>query len=82
MVYAFAGADNSTSCSSGPCAAVFQFPVDFGASATGTEATVGAGYEVLLSGAFDNQYFTSGDPPTATFTWWEAPARKTIPCTR
>ncbi len=64
MVYAFAGADNSTSCSNGPCAAVFQFPVDFGAGVTGTEATVGAGYEPLLSGAFDNQYFTSGDPPT------------------
>ena len=63
-VYTWAGADNSTNCSSGPCAAVFQFPVNFAASAAGTEATVGAGYEVLLSGAFDNQYFTSGDPPS------------------
>jgi hypothetical protein len=43
---------------------VFQFPVNFAANAAGTEATVGAGYEVLLSGAFDNQYFTSGDPPS------------------
>jgi hypothetical protein len=64
MVYAFVGADNSTNCSSGPCAAVFQFPVDFSAGATGTKATVGAGYEFLMSGSFDNQYFTSGDPPT------------------
>jgi hypothetical protein len=64
MVYAFAGADNSTSCSSGPCAAVFQFPVGFVAGATGNEATVGAGYEALLSGTFDNQYFTSGSSPT------------------
>jgi hypothetical protein len=63
-VYTWAGADNSTNCSSGPCAAVFQFPVNFAANAAGTEATVGAGYEVLLSGAFDNQYFTSGDPPS------------------
>ena len=64
MVYAFVGADSSTSCSGGPCAAVFQFPVGFSAGAAGTEATVGAGYEPLLSGAFDNQYFSSGDPPT------------------
>jgi hypothetical protein len=59
MVYAFIGADNSTNCSSGPCAAVFQFPVGFSAGAGGTEATVGAGYEFLMSGSFDNQYFTS-----------------------
>ena len=64
MVYAFAGADNSTSCSNGPCAGVFQLPVAFVAGAAGTEATVGAGYEYLLSGAFDNQYFTSGNSPT------------------
>ena len=64
MVYAFAGADNSTSCSSGPCAAVFQFPVGFSAGATGAKATVGAGYDFLMPGSFDNQYFTSGSPPT------------------
>jgi hypothetical protein len=64
MVYAFIGADNSTNCSSGPCAAVYQFPVNFTSGAAGTESTVGAGYMVLLTGAFDNQYFTSGSPPT------------------
>ena len=64
MVYVFVGADNSTSCSSGPCAAVFQFPVDFTDGATGTEATVGSGYEFLMSGSFDNQYFTSGTLPS------------------
>jgi len=64
MVYAFVGADNSTNCSSGPCAAVFQFPVSFGAGAAGIEATVGAGYEYLMSGSFDNQYFTSGNSPS------------------
>ena len=64
MVYAFVGADDSTNCSSGPCAAVFQLPVGFTSGATGTEATVGAGYESLLSGSFDNQYFTSASPPS------------------
>jgi hypothetical protein len=64
MVYAFIGADDSTKCSSGPCAAVYQFPVSFASGAAGTEATVGAGYEFLMSGSFDNQYFTSGDPPS------------------
>jgi hypothetical protein len=59
MVYAFVGADKSTNCSSGPCAAVFQFPAGFSAGAGGTEARVGAGYEFLMSGSFDNQYFTS-----------------------
>ena len=59
MVYVFVGADNSTSCASGPCAGVFQFPEGFSAGATGTEAQVGAGYEFLMSGAFDNQYFIS-----------------------
>jgi hypothetical protein len=63
-VYAFVGADNSTNCSSGPCAGVFQFPVSFSAGAAGTEAAVGAGYEFLMSGAFDNQYFTSTSPPS------------------
>ena len=64
MVYAFIGADNSTSCSSGPCAAVFRFPAGFTSDAGGTEATVGAGYQTLMSGSFDNQYFTSGSSPT------------------
>ena len=64
MVYAFVGADKSINCSSGPCAAVFQFPVGFTAAATGKEATVGAGYEYLMSGSFDNQYFTSGNSPS------------------
>jgi hypothetical protein len=63
-VYAFVGADNSTNCLSGPCAAVFQFPVSFTSGAAGTEATVGAGYEFLMSGAFDNQYLTSGSSPS------------------
>jgi hypothetical protein len=64
MVYTFVGADNSTNCSSGPCAAVFQFPVVFSGGATGTEATVGAGYQFLMSGTFDNQYFTSSGSPS------------------
>jgi hypothetical protein len=60
QVFAFIGDDGTTNCaSSTPCAAVFQFPVGFSSAATGTEATVGAGYEFLLSGAFDNAYFNS-----------------------
>ena len=59
-VYVFAGDDGSTDCAtSAPCAAVYQFPVNFSAGASGTEATVGPGYEFLLSGTFDNAYFTS-----------------------
>lgn len=66
MVYAFAGQDNSTSCpitgssTGGPCAGVYQFPVTFAGGAAGTEAQVGAGSQFMMSGAFDNLYFTSG----------------------
>ena len=49
-VYAFAGADNSTSCSSGPCSAVYQFPVGFASNASGTKAQVGAGYDTVIKG--------------------------------
>jgi hypothetical protein len=60
QAFAFVGADNTTACSSGPCAGVFQFAEMFAAAATGTEVQVGAGYEFMLSGAFDNLYFTTG----------------------
>ena len=63
-VYAFVGADNSANCFSGPCAAVFQFPVNFTSGASGSEATVGAGFEFLYSGNFDNQYYLSSGPPS------------------
>jgi hypothetical protein len=59
QVYAFAGADNTTACSSGPCAGVFNLLEAF-SGGSGTEAQVGAGYEFLLSGSFDNSYFTTG----------------------
>ncbi|MGA3322934.1 MAG: hypothetical protein ABSF45_00540 [Terriglobia bacterium] len=58
-VYAFVGDDGSANCAGGPCSAVYQFPVDFTGGATGTEATVGPGYEFMLAGSFDNAYFTS-----------------------
>jgi hypothetical protein len=64
MVYAFVGDDGSANCAasgvSGPCAGVFQFPAGFTGNATGTEAAVGPGYEFMMSGAFDNAYFTTG----------------------
>jgi hypothetical protein len=65
-VYVFVGDDGSTNCASStaPCAAVYQYPVGFTSGATGTEATVGPGYEFMMSGTFDNAYFTSAAPPT------------------
>jgi hypothetical protein len=68
MVYAFVGDDGSANCTAngfaGPCAGVYQFPTGFGGGAAGTEAAVGTGYEFLMSGTFDNAYFTSSSPPT------------------
>ena len=63
MVYAFVGADGHTGTGSpcGPnlqCSGVFQFPTSF-TSGSGTETTLGAGYEFLLAGDFDNAYYTS-----------------------
>jgi|HubBroStandDraft_4_1064222.scaffolds.fasta_scaffold00558_5 hypothetical protein len=59
-VYAFAGNDGSTNCAGAtPCAAVYQFAVNFSAGASGTKATVGPGYEFMLSGTFDNAYYAS-----------------------
>jgi hypothetical protein len=63
-VYVFAGDDGSANCASAtPCAAVYEFPASFSAGAGGSEATMGPGYEFMLSGTFDNAYFTS---PTNT----------------
>lgn len=61
--YVFAGADSSFSSASAcgtdvPCSGVFQFPADF-TSGSGAEVTVGPGYEFLLPGTFDNEYFSS-----------------------
>jgi hypothetical protein len=64
MVYAFAGQDNSKSCAlppsstGGPCAGVYQFSTS--SLATPAEAQVGAGSQFMMSGAFDNAYFTTG----------------------
>ena len=58
-VFAFVGADNTTKCT-GPCADVVELSESFPAGATGTSVSVGSGYEFLLSGAFDNNYFNTG----------------------
>jgi hypothetical protein len=56
-VYVFAGDDGSTNCGkSTPCAAVYQLT---DALAVGNKATVGPGYEFMMSGTFDNAYFNS-----------------------
>jgi hypothetical protein len=66
-VYAFVGADGSHACSlDQQCAGVFQFPTSFANDSSGTEATVGAGFDWLMSGAFDNEYLTSGNASSPT----------------
>lgn len=70
MIYTFAGADSHSSTSTNPCGAphfsscagVFQLPTSFSAGASGTETTVGRGFEFLMSGMFDNNYFNSANP--------------------
>ena len=71
MVYAFVGSQlgtaTSASCSSAPCAAVFQFPTAFAAAAAGTYVQVGKGVvnttqRFLYAGAFDDAYYASGAP--------------------
>jgi len=69
MIYTFAGADSHSSSSSNPCGAphfsscagVFQLPTSFAAASSGAETTIGAGYEFLMSGMFDNNYFNSAN---------------------
>ena len=59
FAYVFVGADNTTACSSGPCAGVIEQYEIFGGGSLGQEVQVGAGYEFLLSGTFDNAYYTT-----------------------
>ena len=65
-VYAFVGDDGSTACTVShtgfPCSAVVQFPVGFTAGSGGNaKATVGPGYEFMMSGNFDNAYINSSN---------------------
>ncbi len=70
--YVFVGADDgflsaSSPCGTRvPCSGVFQFPTTFASGATGTEARTGAGYEFMLAGTFDNEYFTSSSAANPT----------------
>ena len=69
-VYVPVGADanfgSASACGSDvPCSGVFQFPTNF-ASGNGAEATVGPGYQFLLSGTFDNEYFSSSNAASPT----------------
>jgi hypothetical protein len=68
--YVFAGADGSfgsvSACGTRiPCSGVFQFPTNF-TSGSGTETTLGPGYQFLLSGTFDNAYFSSANAASPT----------------
>jgi hypothetical protein len=58
---------SSTKCGTDtPCAGIFQLSTSFASGATGTEATVGPGYDFLLSGTFDNAYLTSANASSPT----------------
>lgn len=61
-VYVFSSNDNGTSCSGGPCAAVFQFTTSFPGGSPGAEATVGASVlspNPIYDGTFDANYLAS-----------------------
>lgn len=65
QIYAFVSRDNTTACAAGaPCAGVFQFSTTFTAGSSGIETRVGtsrAAPNPLYAGAFDQQYYTSGN---------------------
>jgi hypothetical protein len=68
--FVFVGADanfgSASACGTDvPCSGVFEFPTNF-TSGNGTEATVGPGYQFLMAGTFDNEYFSSSDASTPT----------------
>ncbi len=72
LVYVFASSDGTTNCAGlTPCAAIYQFPTNFAANATGTKVVVGtAGLALtpnpLFDGQFDNTYRNSA-AATGTF---------------
>jgi hypothetical protein len=71
QLYVAVGSDGetgaSTKCGTNtPCAAVFQLSTSFTGGSSGTEATVGPGYDFLLIGTFDNEYFTSANASSPT----------------
>jgi hypothetical protein len=74
MIYTFVGADSHSSSSTNPCGAphfsscagVFQMPTSFASGGSGTETTVGAGFEFLMSGMADNIYFNSANGASPT----------------
>jgi len=70
-LYVAVGSDGeigaSTKCGTDtPCAGIFQLSTSFTSGASGTEATVGPGYNFLLIGAFDNAYLTSANASSPT----------------
>ncbi len=74
MIYTFIGADSHSTTSTNPCGAphfsscagVFQMPTSYSSGGTGTETTVGPGYEFLMSGMADNIYFNSSNAASPT----------------
>jgi hypothetical protein len=71
QLYVAVGSDGeigtSTNCGTGtPCAGIFQLSTSFPSGASGTEATIGPGYDFLMIGAFDNSYLTSANASSPT----------------
>jgi hypothetical protein len=71
QLYVPVGSDGETGTSTRcgtdtPCAAIFQLPTNFSSGASGIEATVGPGFNFLLSGTFDNAYLTSANAANPT----------------
>jgi hypothetical protein len=70
-LYVAVGSDGeigaSTKCGTDtPCAGIFQLSTSFTSGASGTEATVGPGYDFLLIGTLDNAYLTSANASSPT----------------
>ncbi len=68
--FVFVGADanfgSASACGTDvPCSGVFQFPTNF-TSGNGAEATVGPGYQFLMAGTLDNEYFSSSNASSPT----------------
>ncbi|HTW59278.1 MAG TPA: hypothetical protein VMD99_14195 [Terriglobales bacterium] len=72
LIYVFSSNDASTSCSSGPCAAVYEFTPTFASGAKPTRQTVGVGSTLttpnpLYEGALDGAYETSTNATGSLF---------------
>jgi hypothetical protein len=68
VAYVFSSSDGSTTCTGGPCAAVYRFAAGFAAGTAGAKVTVGASaatpkslYEGTLDSAYENSINAAGN---------------------